>query len=105
MPRRNRPSHRAPNRNRSRRSAQYLEGLREIEAPKAVARKPKPPRKAPPASSTPVVACPTGKAGFPEHEARARLERYTSEPSNRRTKPLRVYPCPRCDAWHLTSRP
>lgn len=76
--------------------------MRAIDRPLPSARARKPKREEP---STTFVRCPTGKAGFPEVEARRRLELYSSESSSRRTKPVRVYPCPKCQAWHLTSRP
>lgn len=48
------------------------------------------------------VRCITGKVGFSEGEARRRLEAYSS--STRTTRPARVYECPACGAWHLTSQ-
>lgn len=58
-------------------------------------------RRAP--ARAPVTVCPRGKAGWPEHVAREKLAKYSS--SDRPNKPVRVYLCPHCDAWHLTSSP
>jgi len=49
------------------------------------------------------VVCPHGKKGFSESVAREKLEAYSA--GDRPNKPARVYLCPHCDAWHLTSRP
>jgi hypothetical protein len=49
-----------------------------------------------------VVTCVTGKTGFPQSVAQAKLEAYQSATSRTRV-PTRIYPCQLCDAWHLTS--
>lgn len=98
MGRRNRPARSRPGRNRTRRSLaeQKVRAERDEDRPSLAAR----PRR----SSPPPVRCVTGKAGFSEAEARRKLEQYASEPSSRRDRPVRVYPCPKCGSWHLTSR-
>lgn len=49
--------------------------------------------------------CATGKAGFPEHEARRRLAAYQVRTNaNGKATPRRVYECPICATWHLTSQ-
>lgn len=59
---------------------------------------------APKVFSPSVTICPTGKRGFPQHIAEAKLELY-SDGTNRRTSPQRVYECDHCGAFHLTSQP
>lgn len=50
-----------------------------------------------------IVRCPTGKSGFKQHEAQRRLDAIA--PSRRSaTTPQRIYECPQCGYWHLTSR-
>lgn len=58
-------------------------------------------RRRPPRSS--VTVCPRGKTGYPEHVAREKLAAYAG--SSRPNRPVRVYLCPHCSAWHLTSQP
>lgn len=60
----------------------------------------RPPR-ARPARTGDAVVCVTGKTGFPEVEARRRLELYSA--GSRPNRPRRVYRCGKCGAWHLTS--
>lgn len=60
-------------------------------------------RRAPDPKRPPVTVCPRGKSGYPEHVARAKLAEYAE--SSRPNRPVRVYLCPHCSAWHLTSSP
>jgi hypothetical protein len=100
--RKNRPQHPRPGRNRSRRSLAEERARAELDRDDPP---PLPPRgRRAPRPSSSVVICPSGKAGFTEAEATRRLERYSAEEGNRRDRPRRVYPCPKCGAWHLTSR-
>lgn len=94
MPRRNyrKGEVQRPGRNRSSRARHELDGWRKAPAFEA------------PAARTPApVICPRGKRGYPEHVARAKLDEYAK--SDRPNRPVRVYRCPHCDAWHLTSSP
>jgi hypothetical protein len=50
------------------------------------------------------VVCPTGKVGLPRAEAERKLDAYSTDPNPRRATPCRVYECPRCGWWHLTSK-
>lgn len=45
--------------------------------------------------------CPSGKTRFRDHESAARALR---RPSSRSVVPVRVYLCPQCKGWHLTSK-
>lgn len=51
------------------------------------------------------VVCPSGKPGFSEHVANARLAQILELPPSNRPRPVRTYECNKCGAWHLTSRP
>lgn len=44
-----------------------------------------------------------GKNGYPD-QASARVALAAIRASNAGKVPVRVYPCDRCDAWHLTSK-
>jgi hypothetical protein len=102
--RRNRPRHSRPGRNRSRRATAEQRARAELDRDDPPALPPRGRRREPPPPGGPVVRCPSGKSGFAEAEARRRLEQYAAEHGNRRARPVRVYPCPKCGAWHLTSR-
>lgn len=62
-------------------------------------------RTVPHAMATDAVVCPHGKTGFTKAAAEERLARYSTQESNRERRPVRVYECPHCGHWHLTSRP
>lgn len=50
-----------------------------------------------------MVQCPTGKKGFPQWVAQAKLDAYMGQ-SNRYKTPTRIYECASgCGMWHLTS--
>jgi len=49
------------------------------------------------------IVCPRGKAGWSEAIARKKLALYAE--SSRPLRPVRVYLCQHCAAWHLTSLP
>lgn len=53
------------------------------------------------------VICPKGKRGFSRVVAEAKLSEYAggAEWSGRGRRPVRVYECPHCAHWHLTSAP
>lgn len=51
-----------------------------------------------------VMRCPTGKQGFIEHVAQAKLEAYAEGTDNRATRPKRIYYHELCGSWHLTSQ-
>jgi hypothetical protein len=51
-----------------------------------------------------VVRCLTGKQGFTQAVAQSKLEAYAEGVDNRATRPKRIYLCPSCGAWHLTSQ-
>lgn len=51
-----------------------------------------------------VVRCPTGKQGFAEHVALAKLAQYAEGNDNRMSRPKRVYYHELCGSWHLTSQ-
>jgi hypothetical protein len=51
-----------------------------------------------------IVRCASGKTGFTEAEAQRRADAYASDPRNRKATIARIYPCPLCGYWHLTSR-
>lgn len=46
--------------------------------------------------------CRNGKRRFPDRESALGALKATSQ-STRDRKPLRVYDCPMCHGWHLTS--
>ena len=49
--------------------------------------------------------CPTGKRRYRDRtEAKTVLHGF-AELSTREVKPVRVYLCPMCKGWHLTSQP
>lgn len=54
------------------------------------------------------MLCPTGKVRFAgERSALAALQRIAADAVEavfRARQPCRVYECPRCDGWHLTSQ-
>lgn len=50
-----------------------------------------------------IVRCVTGKSGFKQHEAQRRLDTYATS-TRSGTRPVRIYECPMCGYWHLTSR-
>ena len=106
MGRRNRPSHPAPRRNRSRRAAGEVAARARFDhEPErtTIARRTKLHGKPPPA---PIIRCVTGKVGFlTEHAAEVRLEEIRSDLDRRRREstPSRIYRCPKCDGWHFTS--
>lgn len=52
-----------------------------------------------------VVVCSTGKPGFTHTVAEMKLAEYANQVNSRRNKPQRIYKCPDCGAWHLTSQP
>lgn len=51
-----------------------------------------------------VVRCPTGKQGFAEHVAQAKLDAYAEGSDNRLNRPKRIYYHELCGSWHLTSQ-
>jgi hypothetical protein len=51
-------------------------------------------------SPAPTHACPSGKQSHPDQRSAAVVARKRS----RTAGPLRIYPCPDCGRWHLTSR-
>jgi hypothetical protein len=61
----------------------------------------------PSTSTVQAVICPKGKRGFTREVAVAKLHEYNAAPNreSRKNLPVRVYECPECKAWHLTSRP
>lgn len=59
----------------------------------------------PPPSVKGGVVCPHGKKGLTKGDAEERLARYSQETSNRARRPTRIYECPHCGYWHLTSAP
>lgn len=50
-----------------------------------------------------IVRCVSGKTGFTEAEANRRAEAYAADVRNRKATIARIYPCPLCGYWHLTS--
>lgn len=53
---------------------------------------------------TPAVRCPSGKTGWSQAVAQAKLDTYSTD-GNRQRVPQRIYRCPLCDHWHTTSKP
>jgi hypothetical protein len=52
------------------------------------------------------VICVTGKTGYPSEQlALEKLARIQRANRRRAGTPVRVYHCPSCNGWHLTSRP
>lgn len=104
MGRRNRPSHPAPRRNRSRRAALEVSAQAQFDRDPTKAQAAKGSRREVPSRT--VVRCATGKVGFPtEHAAEERLEEIRSDERRRRRSgvPQRIYRCPHCDSFHFTS--
>lgn len=52
-----------------------------------------------------VVRCVTGKQGFTHAVAEIKLADYAAQVNGRQAKPQRIYKCPDCGSWHLTSQP
>jgi len=55
-----------------------------------------------PHRSTSIVRCITGKIGLTRAEAFRRLAEYSSNVY--RAVPKRIYECPQCGCWHLTTQ-
>lgn len=49
--------------------------------------------------------CTSGKAGFSERVASMKLESFRVMDSRRSARPVRIYLCDLCSAWHLTAMP
>lgn len=74
----------------------------------AGSRRPQRPVDAPSGRAAPAgVICPKGKRGFSRSVAEAKLAAYAAgaEWNGRGRRPVRVYECPHCQHWHLTSAP
>lgn len=55
------------------------------------------------AAARAALTCP--KQGYYLDQASARVALANIRAKGSGKKPLRVYPCDRCDGWHLTSKP
>ena len=48
--------------------------------------------------------CPSGKRRFRDHESARRVLTEMRRASRRQVVPARIYECPLCQGWHLTSK-